>query len=63
MPDIQFIEKGQPPPVYDLIIGLETLALWKAILSFHDLTLTTEHVALPMKSLASLSDEQELHNL
>ena len=39
MPDIQFIEEGQPPPVYELIIDLETLANWKAILNFHDLTL------------------------
>ena len=31
-PDIQFIEEGASPPMYDLIIGLETLAHWKAIL-------------------------------
>ena len=63
MPDIQFIEEGQPPPVYDLIIGLETLANWKAILNFHDLTLTIDHVELPMQSLDSLGDKHELHNL
>ena len=63
MPDIQFIEDGQPPPVYDLIIGLETLANWKAILNFHELTLTIDHVELPMQSLDSLGDKHELHNL
>ena len=63
MPDIQFIEEGQPPPVYDLIIGLETLANWKAILNFHELTLTIDHVELPMQSLDSLGDKHELHNL
>ena len=62
MPDIQFIEDGQPPPMYDLIIGLETLANWKAILNFHELTLTIDHVELPMQTLADLSD-RELHNL
>ena len=63
MPDIQFIGEGKPLPVYDLIIGLETLALWKAILNFHDLTLTIHHVELPMQSLNSLGDKHELHNL
>ena len=54
MPDIQFIEEGQPPPVYDFIIGLETLALWKAILNFNNLRLTIDYVELPMQSLDSL---------
>jgi len=61
-PDIQFIEEGDPPPMYDLIIGLETLANWNAILNFHDLTLTIDHVELPMQSLGDLSDKA-LHNL
>jgi hypothetical protein len=55
-PDIQFIEEGAQPPMYDLIIGLETLARWKAILNFHDLTVTIDHVELPMQSLGDLSD-------
>jgi len=42
--------------MYDLIIGLETLANWKAILNFHDLTVTIDHVKLPMQSLGDLSD-------
>ena len=48
--------------MYDLIIGLETLANWKAILNFHELTLTIDHVELPMQSLHDLSD-QNLQNL
>ena len=55
-PDIQFIEDGATPPMYDLIIGLETLAKWKAILNFHDLTVTIDHVELPMQVLGDLSD-------
>jgi len=42
--------------MYDLIIGLETLAHWKAILNFHDSTVTIDHVELPMQSLGDLSD-------
>jgi len=42
--------------MYDLIIGLESLANWKAILNFHDLTVTIDHVELPMQSFGDLSD-------
>ena len=54
-PDIKFIEKP-PPPIYDLIIGLETLAHWKAILNFHESTVTIDHIKLPMQSLGDPSD-------
>ena len=63
MPDIQFIEEGQPPPMYDLIIGLETLAHWKAILNFHEKTVTIDHVELPMQALEDLGDSKLLNNL
>jgi hypothetical protein len=62
-PDIQFIDEDQPPPMYDLIIGLETLGEWKTILNFHDKTVTIDHVELPMQSLQSLSDPKILNNL
>ena len=62
-PDIQFIDEDQPPPMYDLIIGLETLANWKAILNFHDKTVTIDHVELPMQSLQSLCNPNMLNNL
>jgi len=62
-PDIQFIDEDQPPPMYDLIIGLETLANWKAILNFEDQTVTIDHVELPMESLQSLSKKKMLNNL
>ena len=51
MPDIQFTEEGSPSPMYDLIIGLETLVKWKAILTFLDKHLIIDHVALPMQDL------------
>ena len=63
IPDIHFIEEGDPSPMYDLIIGLETLVNWKAILNFYDKTLTIEHVALPMQDLHSLDDPKLLNNL
>jgi hypothetical protein len=63
MADIHFIEEGQPSPMYDLIIGLETLVKWKAILNFHDKTLTIDHVALPMQDLHSLDDPKLLNNI
>ena len=62
-PDIQFIDEDQPPPMYDLIIGLEILANWKAILNFHDKTVTIDHVELPMQSLQSLRNPKILNNL
>ena len=49
--------------MYDLIIGLETLANWKAILNFHDKTLSIDHVELPMQALEDLGDSNELNNL
>eukprot|EP00957_Ditylum_brightwellii_P027767 2098307-Ditylum_brightwellii.AAC.1 len=62
-PNIQFIGEDQPPPIYDLIIGLEKLSKWKAILNFHDKTVTIDHVKLPMESLQSLSKKKLLDNL
>ena len=44
MPYIHFIEEGDPSPMYELITGLETLVNWKAILNFHDETVTIDHV-------------------
>ena len=62
-PDIQFIDEDQPPQMYDLIIGLETLAKWKTILNFHDKTVTIDHVELPMQSLQSLDNPNMLKQL
>ena len=63
MPDIHFIEEGNPSPMYDLIIGLETLVNWKAMLSFHDKTLIIDNVALPMQDLHSLDGQKLLNNI
>ena len=62
-PDIQSIDEDQPPPMHDLIIGLETLSDWKTILNFHDKTLIIDHVELPMQSLISLNNPKILNNL
>jgi hypothetical protein len=63
MADIHFTEEGQSFPMYDLIIGLETLVNWKAISNFHDKTLTIDHVELPMQDLHSLIDSKLLNNI
>ena len=62
-PDIQFINRDQPPSMYDLIIGLETLSEWKTIINFHNKTVTINHVELPMESLQCLSNPNMLDNL
>ena len=40
--NIHCIEEREPSPVYDLIIGLETLVNWKAILNVRGKTLTID---------------------
>eukprot|EP00957_Ditylum_brightwellii_P145685 11092431-Ditylum_brightwellii.AAC.1 len=62
-PGIQFIGKDQPPPMYDLIIRLETLSKSKAILNFHDRTVTIDQVKLLTESLQSLPKKKLLNNL
>ena len=62
-PDIQFISEDAPLPMYDLIVGLETLANWKAILNFDDLSVTIDHVKLPMQQLQDLGNPKVLQNL
>ena len=62
-PDIQFINEDQPPPMYDLIIGIETLSEWKTILNFHDKTVTINHVKLLIQSLRNLCNPKMLNNL
>eukprot|EP00957_Ditylum_brightwellii_P204312 15338622-Ditylum_brightwellii.AAC.1 len=62
-PDIQFIGEDQPPPMHDLIISLEMLSKWKAILNFYDKTVTINHVKLPMESMQSLLKKKLLNNI
>ena len=49
--------------MYDLVIGLETLADWKAILNFHEKTVAINYVELPMQALEDLGDSNVLNNL
>ena len=63
MPGIHFMEEGDPFPMYDILISLETLVNWKAILTVHVKTLTIDHVELPMQYLHSLDDPKPLNNL
>ena len=49
--------------MYDLIIGLEMWSNWKAILNFHDKTVTIDHVKLPIYSLQNMCSPEILDNL
>ena len=47
-------------PIYDLIIGIESLAKLGAILNFADQSITIDHVVLPMKPHDQLMDPKVL---
>jgi len=48
--------KKDAAPIYDLIIGIESLAELGAILNFADKSITIDHVVLPMKPHDQLMD-------
>jgi hypothetical protein len=48
-PDVVSVPKGHPPPVYDLIIGVQSLFSIGAVLNFADHTLTIDKIKLPMR--------------
>ena len=47
--DIVSVTENEPPPIYYLIIGIESLANMGIILDFVGQKLTIDHVTLPMK--------------
>jgi hypothetical protein len=53
-PDIVEYSKGGPPPLYDLIIGKQTLHDIGAVLDFKEKTITIDDVLLPMRNIKNL---------
>jgi hypothetical protein len=53
-PDIVEYPKGGPPPLYDLIIGKQTLHNIDAVLDFKERTITIDDILLPMRNINNL---------
>jgi hypothetical protein len=53
-PDIIEYSKGGPPPLYDLIIGKQTLHDIGAVLDFKERTITIDDVLLSMRNIKNL---------
>ncbi len=53
-PDIVEYSKGEPPPLYDLIIGKQTLQDISAVVDFKEKTITIDDVLLPMRNINNL---------
>ncbi len=53
-PNIVEYFKGEPPPLYDLIIGKQTLHDIGAVLDFKEKTITIDDVLLPMRNINNL---------
>jgi hypothetical protein len=53
-PDIVEYSKVRPPPLYDLIIGKETLHDTGAMLDFKERTITIDDILMPMRNINNL---------
>ncbi len=53
-PDIVEYSKGGPPPLYELIIGKQTLHDIGAVLNFKERTITIDNILLPMRNINNL---------
>jgi hypothetical protein len=53
-PDIVEYPRGGPPPLYDLIIGKQTLQDIGALLDFKERTVTIDDILLPMRNIDNL---------
>jgi hypothetical protein len=53
-PDNVEYSKGGPPPLYDLIIGKQTLHDIGAVLDFKERTITIDDILLPMRNINNL---------
>ena len=49
-PDVVWVPRNSGAPVYDLILGVKSLANIGTILNFADSTITIDHVTLPMRA-------------
>ena len=62
-PDVVTVPKSAPLPIYNLIIGVKSLANIGAILDFTTYNLTLDNVELPMRPFGSLIDHKDLSNM
>jgi len=62
-PNVVTVPKSAPPPTYNLIIGIKSLANIGAILDFATYNLTLNSVKLPMRPFDSLIDHNTLSNM
>jgi hypothetical protein len=53
-PDIVEYDSGANAPMYDLIIGKQTLHDIGAVLDFKDRSITIDNILLPMRNIANL---------
>jgi len=53
-PDIVEYEVGAQAPLYDLIIGKQTLHDIGAVLDFREMTITIDRILLPMRNIVNL---------
>ncbi len=53
-PAIMVYSKGEPPPLYDLLIGKLTLHDIDAVLDFKEKTITIDDVLMPMRNINNL---------
>jgi hypothetical protein len=53
-PDIVEYPRGGPPPLYNLIIGKQTLHDVGAVLDFKERTITIDEILLPMRNINNL---------
>ena len=60
-PDIINIPDEMNKPVYDLIIGVETMAKLGIVLDFSKKSIIIDHIELPMKPLKSFKDSKLLN--
>jgi len=53
-PDIVEYDAGATTPLYDLIVGKQTLHNIGAVLDFKEKTITIDNILLPMRNIANL---------
>jgi hypothetical protein len=52
--DIEEYNPGDQAPMYDLLIGKQTMHELGVILDFHEKTITIDEILLPMRNIANL---------
>jgi hypothetical protein len=62
-PDIVEYPQGSPPPLYDLIIGKQTLHDIGAVFEFKEKTITIDEVLLPIKNINNLQLKPSIYRV